>query len=62
MLMPLFPTTLEHLPHLGKEAAEKMIMQVSTALKALHQRNLSHMDIKPSNICISNTGDFVVAD
>ena len=62
MLMPLFPTTLEHLPHLGEEAAEKMIMQVSTALKALHQRNLSHMDIKPSNICISNTGDFVVAD
>jgi serine/threonine protein kinase len=62
MLMPLFPATLEHLPHLGEETAEKMIMQVSTSLKALHQRNLSHMDIKPSNICISNAGDFVVAD
>jgi len=62
MLMPLFPATLEHLPHVGEVAAEKLISQVSTALKALHQRNLSHMDIKPSNICISNTGDFVVAD
>ena len=62
MLMPLFPTTLEHLPHLGEAEAEKLISQVSTALKTLHERNLSHMDIKPSNICITNNGDFVVAD
>ena len=62
MLMPLFPTTLEHLPQLEEADAEKLISQVSTALKTLHERNLSHMDIKPSNICITNSGDFVVAD
>ena len=62
MLMPLFPATLEHLPQLGESEAEKFIAQVSTALKTLHARNLSHMDIKPSNICITNSGDFVVAD
>lgn len=62
MLMPLFPTTVEHIPRLDEATARKLLLQVSSALDALHERGFSHMDVKPSNICITQGGDFVLAD
>ena len=62
MLMPLFPTTLEHLSQLDEAGTVKLWQQISVALDTLHNKQMAHMDVKPANICITSRGDFVLTD
>jgi serine/threonine protein kinase len=40
----------------------RLATSVLHALEAFHSSNLSHCDIKPSNIMVDDEGDFVVID
>ena len=62
MVMPLMPSTLEHLPILDSDALIKLWKQMQAAAKSFHDAGLVYMDFKPSNICINIDGDFVLAD
>jgi len=63
MIMPLFSTTLEHIGHCFRDViAVQLWTQISDALETLHSRGYAHMDVKPSNICISALGDMILAD
>jgi serine/threonine protein kinase len=64
IFMPLHPTTLEHLPYLqGEEVVLRRLWnQVSSGLSFLHEHGFAHMDVKPSNILITTSGDFILAD
>lgn len=39
-----------------------IIRDVASGLKALHSRNVVHLDIKPENILYSNSSKFKIAD
>jgi serine/threonine protein kinase len=60
--MPLHPVTLEHLHVLNFNVLNRVWSQLSSALKCFHAHGFCHMDIKPSNILISSSGNFIVAD
>jgi serine/threonine protein kinase len=62
LLMPLYPATLEHLKQLSTTATLQFWEQISSALIHLHNQQIAHMDIKPSNICIDSNGNFVLID
>lgn len=42
--------------------ALKYMMQISQALKYIHDRNILHLDIKPSNILFRNDNELVLID
>eukprot|EP01113_Clastostelium_recurvatum_P030412 TRINITY_DN3692_c0_g1_i1.p1 TRINITY_DN3692_c0_g1~~TRINITY_DN3692_c0_g1_i1.p1 ORF type:complete len:382 (-),score=18.58 TRINITY_DN3692_c0_g1_i1:13-1158(-) len=60
-IMPLHPLTLEHLI-LDQDGALRLWSQMSEALRAIHKVGFAHADMKPSNICITSSGDFVLID
>jgi serine/threonine protein kinase len=60
--MPYFPSTLEYIPKLTKDIGSKLFTQISDALIFIHSLGYNHMDVKPSNICVRETGDFVLID
>ncbi|PRP79745.1 Serine/threonine protein kinase, partial [Planoprotostelium fungivorum] len=62
MIMPLLPTTLEHLPDLSRLLSGKLWQHMKNALSCLHGHQLAHMDVKPSNICIDQAGNFILID
>lgn len=62
MIMPLYLSTLEPHPKLTISSGVKLFQQISQAIKFFHNLGLNHMDIKPSNICIRENGNFVLID
>jgi hypothetical protein len=61
--MPRFPVTLEQLGRpFPVESVAKLLLQLSTALRLLHAAGLAHMDVKPSNIFVSTSGDLMLGD
>ena len=62
MIMPQYSSTLETLRNLTISSGVKLFHQMSQAIKFLHDLGLNHMDIKPSNICLRESGDFVLID
>jgi serine/threonine protein kinase len=62
MIMPMFPITLESLPKLSPTALDRLVKQIGNALSYMHDLHFAHMDVKPSNILISPSGDFILAD
>lgn len=61
-IMPILPATLECLPSLSPPAALRFWQQMKSALQHLHTIHFSHNDIKPSNICLGNNGEFIIID
>jgi len=61
-IMPILPATLECLPSLSVPAALRFWQQMKSALQHLHAIHFSHNDIKPSNICLGNQGEFIIID
>jgi len=47
---------------LSEAQAEKYIRQVADALAYVHDRNMVHLDVKPSNILLNAKGDAVLID
>lgn len=39
-----------------------ILRDISLGLKSLHKRNVVHLDIKPENILLSNTGKYKISD
>ncbi len=62
IIMPLQPTTLEHLARLLPGCELKLWESIAPALNFLHNHRLAHMDVKPSNILISGGGSFILGD
>jgi serine/threonine protein kinase len=62
MLMPLHPVNLEHLPCQVSTTAPLFWNCMSSDLKYLHKHGYAHNDIKPLNILITTSGEFVLAD
>lgn len=62
IIMPLHPTTLEHLARLLEGCELKLWQNIGPALTFLHNHRLAHMDVKPANILISCNGSFILGD
>ena len=62
MLMPRFLDVLERCPALDADATLLLWQQMRTALSAIHGLGFAHMDVKPANICQTESGDFVLID
>jgi len=62
MIMPYYPSTLEHVRKLTLADGVRLFHQVRSAVDFLHSLNFNHMDIKPANICLRENGDFVLVD
>lgn len=53
---------VKELGFLDEPVATRYIMQVAEALKYIHQHNMSHLDVKPSNIMLNEKYDVVLID
>jgi serine/threonine protein kinase len=62
MIMPHYAATLESHPKLTISSGMKLFQQMSQAIKFFHDLGFNHMDIKPSNICLRENGNFVLID
>jgi hypothetical protein len=62
MLMPRFVDTLAHCPHLTEPGVVRLWEQMRVVLDSIHAMGFAHMDVKPSNICITEAADFVLID
>jgi serine/threonine protein kinase len=62
MIMPHYAGTLESHPELTIILGIKLFQQMSQAIKFFHNLGMNHMDIKPSNICLRENGNFVLID
>jgi serine/threonine protein kinase len=62
MIMPFYPSTLESVRKLSAASGIRLFDQVRSAVDYLHSLNYNHMDIKPANICLRESGDFVLID
>lgn len=62
MFMPLHPVTLEHLVSLDSNTAPLFWVCLSDALDFLHGNGLAHNDVKPANILINASGEFILSD
>jgi len=62
MLIPYYPSSLDHLRRLTLADGVHLFHQVCSAVDFLHLLNYNYMDIKPSNICVRENGDFVLVD
>lgn len=62
IIMPLHPTTLEHMEYLDQDEAHLLWQNLEPALVHLHSNRLAHMDVKSSNILISCQGSFILGD
>jgi len=63
MTMPKLPTCLEVLSALSPTDTERLWIDLRDALIFLHGLGFAHMDVKPSNICVSSAPEhFVLVD
>jgi len=62
MLMPRYLDTIQQFPPLEAGDAELLWEQLSAALSGIHALGFAHMDVKPSNICISEPRSFCLVD
>ena len=64
MIMPHYTNTLEILSAITVKAGIDLYNQVALALEFLHgmPEHYNHMDVKPSNICITGNGQLVLID
>lgn len=60
--MPVYPATLQHVPHLTPSAALKIGSDMKAALQHLHLCELAHCDVKAPNIFINSNGDAFLGD
>ncbi|KAM3183846.1 hypothetical protein ACTXT7_009551 [Hymenolepis weldensis] len=47
---------------LNEEAARFYIAEIMCALEELHQLQIVHLDLKPANVCLQNSGHILLAD
>ena len=62
MLMPFYAATLEPVTRFGVKESSTLMNQIGSALEFLHRNNFCFMDVKPSNICLTEGGSLVLID
>ena len=63
LVLPFCPKNASSLAgQMDEKELAKFIYNVSAGLAYLHDRNIIHQDIKPSNILITEEGDYVISD
>ena len=62
MIMPCYASSLDKIPKLSLADGVRLFDQLRSAIDYLHSLNFNHMDIKSSNICLKENGDFVLVD
>jgi serine/threonine protein kinase len=62
MIMPFYTSTLETVRKLSVDDGRRVVQQVSEALLFLHEKGFIHMDVKPSNLCLTENGDVILVD
>jgi len=62
MIMPLYASTIEPISKFSLDTGKRLCLQIMEALRFIHSRGFNHMDVKPSNICVRENGDFVLID
>jgi serine/threonine protein kinase len=62
LLMPRYISTLADLKPLTPERQGLLLAQVTAALQYLHGKGVAHMDVKPDNIAMNQSGDFILID
>lgn len=53
---------VKHRGRLEEAEAVSYIRQVAEALRYIHERNINHLDVKPSNVLLDNNGRAVLID
>ena len=62
MLMPFYAATLEPVSRFSVKESSILMNQIGSALVFLHTRGYCFMDVKPSNICLTENGSLVLID
>jgi serine/threonine protein kinase len=62
LLMPRYISTLADLKPLTPERQGLLLAQVTAALQYLHGKGVAHMDVKPDNIAMNQSGEFILID
>ena len=62
LVMPAFVCSLDAVPHGSVDMVLRGVNNIVCALVALHAKGWTHMDVKPGNILVSETGDWHLTD
>jgi len=62
MIMPHYVSSLELINKISINGGVKLMTQMLSAIDFIHSKGFNHMDIKPSNICVNEQGDFILVD
>lgn len=62
LVMPAFICSLDAVPHASINMVLRGLGNISRALSVLHDKGWVHMDVKPGNILVSDTGDWHLTD
>ena len=62
MVMPRLSSSLEPRPPLDEEHALLLLRHMTSALEYVHSNGFAHGDVKPSNICLRGSSEFVLID
>ena len=62
VVMPAFQCSLDTPPYLNIEAIIAGVKEITTAIKLLHSKGVTHNDIKPGNILLDSSGRWFLCD
>ncbi|KAK9676538.1 hypothetical protein RND81_11G083800 [Saponaria officinalis] len=62
LVMEFSKDTLEHLVGTTKVNVKKWMKQLLRGIKYLHDRNIIHRDLNPSNVLVNTSRDVKIAD
>ena len=62
MIMPLYVSSLELISILSIESGVTLMDHMLSAIDFIHSKGFNHMDIKPSNICVNERGNYILVD
>lgn len=62
LVFPFYNKTLADLLFDGKELAVRFMQDIGKGLTYLHERDIIHCDLSPSNILIDKDGTMLISD
>ena len=58
----LYTHVVEEQRYMSEKDLRKLVLDIATAIKHIHDLDIVHRDIKPENILIDDNGDYVLCD
>lgn len=62
LVFPFYRRSLEDVLFDGKDMAARFMQDISQGLAYLHERDIIHCDLSPSNILIDDDGNMLISD